>query len=526
MTYGANLPNYVSSKFVTTSGDAMIKASGATHIRWPGGNYANMLIWDDNYSVCPAFTKYKTKNSPGWTFTWRDAATFAQQEGVEVLWQMNAAIGLVCGPNVAAAVAAKFVTTATAAGVAVNVIEVGNENYGKWEAPYKDSPTKVSPASYAQVCTAVVNAVKNVKSSVIVGCVGDIVDTAAPNTPFLDWNAKVLNASGTDMDFLIIHEYYTKVSNGDVSPANLLHYGCRSNPARPNCGPLTVAERVKADVAKYAPARQTAMPVMITEYNMQQPFQAETWSLVEGLFTAKHLGDSLQAGLMGSTFFAMANGDHPDFGMFSRDAHQIAYAPVFSFAIFTRVAPVGSWMLSSTLEGGADISAYAFSLAEEGYFGMVLVNAAAHSQTVSLDGPWDNTTELAATIYTLTASSQSGGNLYSAASFAYNGVRGPAKGGPLPLDQISPKRVKFTGSITLDAVSVTGFVITPAASPFPPNPPPAPPTPPGPPTPPAPAANECCHASCGSGNCHSTGFCVASSSNCVKHCSGVWCPGE
>ena len=247
---------------------------------------------------------------------------------------------------------------------------------------------------------------------------------------------------------------------------------------------------------------------------------------------------------MGSTFFAMANGQHPDFGMFSRDATPIAYAPVFSFAIFTRVAPVGSQMLSSTMAGGTDISAYAFSLAEEGYYGMILVNAAAQSQTVSLEGPWGNRTDLAATTYTLTASSKSSANLYAAASFAYNGVSGPAKGGPFPLDRISPKRTKFTGSVTLDAVSVTGFVITPASAPFPPPPgpptppapptppepptPPAPPTPPPPPTPPAPPAQSatCCHAACNSGNCKTTGFCVASQSNCEKHCSGVWCTGQ
>ena len=41
-----------------------------------------------------------------------------------------------------------------------------------WEAPYKDSPGSVSPEKYAQVCTAVVNAVKAVKPSVVVGCVG------------------------------------------------------------------------------------------------------------------------------------------------------------------------------------------------------------------------------------------------------------------------------------------------------------------------------------------------------------------
>ena len=65
--------------------------------------------------VCPAFQKYKTKNA-AWTLTWQAAGAFAQQEGLEVVWQMNAAVGLVCGPSVAAALAAKFITTAAAAG--------------------------------------------------------------------------------------------------------------------------------------------------------------------------------------------------------------------------------------------------------------------------------------------------------------------------------------------------------------------------------------------------------------------------
>jgi len=496
----------------------MIKASGATHIRWPGGNWANMLIWNDDYAVCPAFQKYKTKNA-AWTLTWQAAGAFAQQEGLEVVWQMNAAVGLVCGPSVAAALAAKFITTAAAAGVAVNVVEVGNENYGKWEVPFKDSPKSVSPQRYAAVCTAVVNAVKAINSSIAVGCVGDLVDKNAPNTPFLDWNQQVLNASGTDMDFLIIHEYYTKVDNGDVSPANLLDYGCRINTTGPNCGPLTVAARVAEDVAKYAPTRETAMPIMITEYNMQQPFQAETWSLVEGLFTAKHLGDSMEAGLMGSTFFALANGKTPDFGMFSRDDHQIAYAPVFSFAIFSSVAPVGSTLLPAKLDGGDSISVYAFALRQQGYYGIILVNAAAQSQSVSLSGPWGDSTDLAATVYTLTASSHSAANLYEATSFAYNGRNGPAKGGPFPLDKILPTRVHFTGNITLDAVSVTGFVITPASAPFPP------PTPPGPPPPPLPPPHSCCIGGkkCGSGQCRTTGFCAQSLDSCEKHCSGKWC---
>ena len=57
LTYGVNLPNYVSTKFVNADGPAMIAATGASHIRWPGGNWANMLFWNDDYSVCPYFAK-------------------------------------------------------------------------------------------------------------------------------------------------------------------------------------------------------------------------------------------------------------------------------------------------------------------------------------------------------------------------------------------------------------------------------------------------------------------------------------
>ena len=128
MTYGANLPNYVSSSFVSTAGPAMIKGTGATHIRWPGGNYANMILWNSDYSVCPYFAAYKNKNNPSWTLTWQEAGAFAQQQGIDVVWQMNAAVGLVCGPEVAAALASKFVTAAVSQGFDVNIIEVGNEN--------------------------------------------------------------------------------------------------------------------------------------------------------------------------------------------------------------------------------------------------------------------------------------------------------------------------------------------------------------------------------------------------------------
>merc|ERR1712224_271296 len=204
---------------------------------------------------------------------------------------------------------------------------------------------------------------------------------------------------------------------------------------------------------------------MITEYNMEQPFQAETWSLVEGLFAAKHLGESMEAGLMGTTFFALANSAKPDFGMFSKSTPLVAYAPVYSFAIFTQVAPERSSMLSSTIDSQhLNITAYAFARPDNNGYGVVLINMGTEAKTISLSGPWDKDNGLTATTFTLAAGTNSGANKYAATSFAYNGVSSTGKGGPLPLSKISPKKVSFTGSVKLDAVSVVGLIIAPSSA--------------------------------------------------------------
>lgn len=463
LTYGANTPNYINHKFMVAAGDAMINATGVSHFRWPGGNYANQLFWNNEYDRCPYFAKYANKNAESWVWTWAQAAAFAKARAIPVLWQMNAAVGGVCGVGVAADLAAAFVANATAAGFPVELIEVGNENYGKWETPYADKPEAVNASIYAATCVAVSKAVKAQDPTIKVGCVGDVVDPAHPNTPFPDWQADVLAGAERWMDFLIIHEYYAKSSSAlpeDLTPWGLLNYGCVSAAAAggPNCGPAAVANAVKA-------AASGPLAVMITEYNMLQPFGPPTWQLVQGLFAAKHLGESMAAGILGSTFFALANGQSPDYGMFSRDTSaQLAYAPVFTFAIFTRVAPVGSAMLALTLDVQAlNVTAFAFAHEQPGSYGIVLVNMGAAARSVSLEGPWGAAAALSAATYSLTAAPGSGADdPFSATAFAYNGVAGAAKGGPFPaagLDSMPPKHGTFTGTVDLAPASVTGIVL-------------------------------------------------------------------
>ena len=470
MTYGANTPNYISSKFMREAGDAMLNATGATHIRWPGGNYANMLFWNNDYGICPYFSKYADKNAAGWMWMWQEAAAFAQARGIDVLWQMNAAVGMVCGPDVAASLAAAFVRNASASGYDVRYIEVGNENYGRWEVPFPDLPQVVNASAYAATCLAVSKAVKAIDSKILVGCVGDIVDPLHANTPFSQWNSDVLIAAGHAMDFVIIHEYYVK-SDADAQDRTAwgcLNYGCVSANASggPNCGPRAVA--VNANNGATQGAR---LPVMVTEWNMVQPFSAPTWQLLQGLFVAKHLGESMAAGIMGSTFFALANGQKPDYGMFSRDTFsQTAYAPVFAFALFTRVAPVGSTMLAIDYDESAlNTTAFGFAHAQEGSYGIVLINMGSVSRTVQVAGPWQShaiasATALTASTYTLTAAPSSGDNPFEADKFAWNGVASDNAGGPFPsagLDSMPPTRSAWKGSVQLPPASVTGVRLAP-----------------------------------------------------------------
>lgn len=454
MTYGANTPNSNGRNFTAPG---MIAQSGFTHIRWPGGSCANQVIWNNDFSACPYFAQYESANDVS-KWQWMQAAAFAAQHGLEVFWQVNAAVGFVCGPQAAAKLAADWVQNATAQGIAMNYIEVGNENYGAWEVPYADRPQNVSAEAYAEVCSAVIKAVKEVKPSVLVGCVGDFPTPGS--TPFLDWNEKVLGGAGADMDFLIMHEYYTKEKAGDLTPWNLLNYGCAANlSASPNCGPHAVARAVAADVAAYAPARGSRLPIMMTEYNMEQPHTAPTWAVVEGLFTAKTLGDSITAGLMGSTFYAMAEPwrDPGGYRIYNRDGSS-AYAPAYIFAIYTNVAPVGSWLLASTVRPAMNLSAFAFARPSGGEYGLVLVNTAAGAQTVSLTGPW-GTGKLSATRYSFTASSDSA-ETFLAAKYAYNGADATSAPGPMPFGGIKPATAAFAGSVVLPAASVVGLIIS------------------------------------------------------------------
>ena len=75
------------------------------------------------------------------------------------------------------------------------------------------------------------------------------------------------------MDFLILHEYFAKYTKGgaEPSPAAMLNYGCMPGDPSPNCGPAAMARQVAADTRQHVPGRPRPLPIMVTEYSMEQP---------------------------------------------------------------------------------------------------------------------------------------------------------------------------------------------------------------------------------------------------------------
>lgn len=452
LSFGANTPNYIGHKFMNTNGATIINATATGSIRWPGGNWANDIIFNNDFSICKYFEKFSNQNNPSWTFTHLQTAAFAQKQNIDVLYQINAAIGFVCGADIAATLAANFVKNVTASGFPVKYIEVGNENYGKWETPYKDYPHLVNGSAYGTICVKVSAAIKAVLPSVQVGCVGDF-----PSDPFPTWMEDVLTVAGTEMDFVIMHAYFCKhYGTAEPSPWDALNYGCISDPTKLDCSPKVMADNIAAMVKKYAPSRKSRLPIMLTEYNMEGPVGDETFQVTEALFTAKLLGESMQAGFMGTTFFALVNSNH-DYGMFSRNGAALGgavYGGAYAFAMYKYVAPFGSSLLKTEVDATKNITAFGFSR-DDNHFGLIIINQGEEKETLSLEGPWGDGS-IDSSIFTFQAAN--GLDPFHATSFMWNGQSSTTEGGPFPFDGIPPKKISLSGSIDVDAASLTGII--------------------------------------------------------------------
>lgn len=271
--------------------------------------------------------------------------------------------------------------------------EVGNENYGNWEAGYRIDPTKNQDGQPAIINGTVYGthfkvfadsmraaAVQAGNANIKIGIVLTTTDDANNNAGVANWNRDVLAAAGNAADFFVVHNYYTAY-NQNSTPSDIL-----STPA-----PATSAMMswVKTSAQN---AGVTQKPVAMDEWNIQATGSSQMVSNIAGLHAVMVLGEALKNQVSMASRWdvanSWANGD--DMGMFSNSSGSGAEPgapawnprPAFYYMYYFQKY-FGDRVVGSTVSGSSDIVSYGSSFSS-GQAGVVLVNQGSLDHVVNI----------------------------------------------------------------------------------------------------------------------------------------------
>ncbi len=408
--YGNNTNPFMGQYVTEPALMSGIKSLNPGILRAPGGSLSDVYFWNgdgkgnvtsppdvpsvllNNQGSGSAAGYWYGNNTQSWTFSLDNFYSVLQQTNSTALITVNygyARYGTSAHPaQVAAHLAANWVRYDKGR---TQYWEVGNENYGNWEAGYYID-THLNQDSQPQVLTGTVYgthfkifadsmraaALEVGNNNIKIGAVLTSSNDANNNAGVTNWNANVLNAMGNNADFFVVHNYYTPY-NEQSSVVTVL-----STP-----GPSTsaVMQWVKTSVQN---AGVTQKPVALDEYNIQTIGGSETVSSIAGVHAVMVLGEALKDQYSMAARWDLANGwsNGDDQGMFNIGDEPGGVAkwnprPAFYYMSFFQNY-IGDRVVSSTVSGSTDINSYASSFTS-GQAGVILVNTGNASHVVNVN---------------------------------------------------------------------------------------------------------------------------------------------
>jgi hypothetical protein len=269
--------------------------------------------------------------------------------------------------------------------------EVGNENYGNWEAGYRIDVTQnkdnqpaiitgIIYGSHFQVFADSMRAAAaqvgntNIKIGAVLTTTNDINNNAGVS----NWNADVLKAAGNYPDFFVVHNYYTNYNENSSAGAIF---------STPVPATSTMMNWVKTSVQN---AGVTQKPVAMDEWNIQSVGSGQSVSNISGLHAVMTLGEVLKNQISMSSRWDLANGwaNGDDQGIFNIGDEPGGVAkwnarPAFYYMYYFQKF-FGDRMVSSTVSGSTEIVSYGSSFTS-GQAGVVLVNQGSTDHVVSVN---------------------------------------------------------------------------------------------------------------------------------------------
>lgn len=375
-------------------------------LRFPGGSLSDIYFWNgsnkapddapaqllNNTGASSAAGYWFGNNTADWTFTLDNYYKVLQQTNSTGLITVNygyARYGTSDKPaETAAHLAADWVRYDKGR---TKYWEIGNENYGTWEAGYRINPSDNKDGQPAILSGAIyglhfkIFADSMRKAAAEVGNTGikiGMVTTEADekdNTSAIiqSWNADAMASSGNSPDFYVVHNYYTPYMQNS-SPEVIL--------STPIGVTTSMMNWVKNSLQK---AGLQQKPVALDEWNIFSVGSKQMVSNVAGVHAVMVLGELIKNQYSMASRWDLVNSwdNGNDHGLFSNKSDEPGAPawnarPAFYYMYFFQKY-FGDRMVSSEVTGSPDIFSYGSSF-QSGEAGVVLVNRSSLDRAVTI----------------------------------------------------------------------------------------------------------------------------------------------
>ncbi|MGD0339552.1 MAG: T9SS type A sorting domain-containing protein [Bacteroidota bacterium] len=403
--YGNNANTYMTQMVDQPSLIDYISLLSPNILRFPGGNLSSVYFWDALPGLPPADAPDSLvdgstgENSPA--SYWYGKNTFSWTISVDNYYNMlgmTGSTGIITINYAYARYGTSQDPVATAAHSAANWVryddgrtrfwEIGNENYGEWEAGYRIDPSKNKDGQPAVItgelygthfkvfADSMHKAAQELGYTIYIGAV--LYEQAYGTSTQSAWDAGFFKQAGNAADFFIVHSYYTNYMENS-SAATILNSAA------------TVTTNIMNYVKQVINAKKVSMkPIALTEWNIFAVGSKQMCSFINGMHSAIVLGELAKNGYSMSSRWDLANGyeNGNDHGMFNIGDEPGGVPkwnprpPFFYMYFFQRY--FGDHILRSYVTGNSNVLAYA-SIFGSGHAGIVVVNKGTAEQVVKLE---------------------------------------------------------------------------------------------------------------------------------------------
>lgn len=438
-------------------------------IRYPGGNLSNIFFWNALPGAKPAdvpdtilYGDKRKLRAERFYYGRNESSTTLSVDNYYKMLQLTNSTGIICVNYGYARYGTSAHPVHQAAHYAADWVrydkgrtkfwEIGNENYGPWQAGFKIDTSKNKDHQSALISGKLYGthfkvfadsmraAAREIHAEIHIGAVMLESSKQSRNGEIeRNWNDGILGSAGNAPDFHIIHSYYTPY-NQNSSAANILAT------AKKETEKMIVYLKSLSNVQGITPK-----PVALTEWNIFAVGSMQSCSYISGMHAAIVLGELAKNKYGMACRWDLANGyaNGNDHGLFSKGDEpgvprwnpRPAYFYIYYFQKF-----FGDHIVSTKTDNDS-ILVYA-STFSSGEAGIVLINTSNISQTVKLNLS-NFQTGKRYYLYTLVGGTDNGE--FSQQVFV-NG-KGPEyrAGGPKDIEKIKAYAITIKKEILIDA---------------------------------------------------------------------------